>query len=386
MKIKRYFGFMLFLLTLLFFTSCNNATRIELNDMPITHETKFGGVYILITIEDFNDKGFEYGDGVNISFSNGYKLENLPYYNGYYTNTGEPLLVGYSGYPYIKVGINNGDDLYNLAGLKEEDTANVELSEKGKYKDIQEALDIHYTDVQGDLPDWKFGNFRVVNVGKMKENILYRSASPVDNQHNRAKVCDGLISSVNTVLNLSDDNQELKGHIEKEGFNSLNYKRIYDNNRVIALSMNMNFQSGQEDKTPKLYSEFKESTFQTKLLVGLRFAIENDGPYLIHCVEGKDRTGFVCMVFEALSGATYNEIINDYMITYDNYYDINKETNLVKYNIIKEKNIDIMLKTIINDDSVDIKTANYEYYIEKYLISRGMQESEITTLKTKLCK
>ena len=51
---------------------------------------------------------------------------------------------------------------------------------------------------------------------------------------------------------------------------------------------------------------------------------EHSGPCLIHCVEGKDRTGFVCALMLALAGASAQEIIDDYMITYYNYYGITK--------------------------------------------------------------
>ena len=132
--------------------------------------------------------------------------------------------------------------------------------------------------------------------------------------------------------------------------------------------------------------QFKSEDFSNKLVKGLTSMANNDGPYLVHCVEGKDRTGFVIMSFEALANATYDEIVNDYMITYDNYYDINQESDSSKYNVIKSKNIDVMLKTVINDDSVDIRTANYGYYVEQYLIRKGMEQTEITALKTKLCK
>ena len=173
------------------------------------------------------------------------------------------------------------------------------------------------------MSDEKFGNFRVVNVGNLKRDILYRSSSPVDNQHSRAAVVDKLINGkVNTIINLSDDEAELAEHFNAADFNSPYAKSLYDRGSIIALSMNMSF---------------KDNAFKQKLIAGLRFALNNDGPYLIHCVEGKDRTGFVCMIFEALAGATYEEIVNDYMITYDNYYDINKESNLSKYSIIKEK-------------------------------------------------
>lgn len=105
-------------------------------DLGIQHEEEFGGAYALMTIDDFNALGFEYGDSVNVEFSNGYKLEALPYYNGYYTKNGEPLLVAYTGYPYIKLCIKSGDDLFTAAGLAQDDTVNITLAEKAAYLPI----------------------------------------------------------------------------------------------------------------------------------------------------------------------------------------------------------------------------------------------------------
>jgi len=393
---KRIFSILFILLFSLSLLGCKNDeenkntnnNELILSNQKISHETKFGGIYIEITIDDFNKLGYSFGDSLNIKFSNGYELSDLPYYNGYYTDTGKPLLVGYPGYPYIRAGINNGDDLFNIAALKETDTATIKLESKAKFLPIQEALDIHYTDIQGDMPDSKFGNFRVVNVGNLKNDILYRSASPVDNQHNRAPVVDRLIKDkVNTIINLSDNSSELKAHTEKEDFNSPYALSLYEKGNIIALSMNMNFKAEKDtDTTPKLYREFTDNTFQGKLIQGLKFMISHDGPYLVHCVEGKDRTGFVCMVIEALASASYNEIINDYMITYDNYYDINLNSEPSKYDVIMNKNIIEMLKTIINDDNVDIKTADYGYYSKRYLMSKGMSEEDINTLVAKITK
>ena len=121
-----------------------------LENCSIIHEPEFGGIYITNTIEEFNALGFEYGDSINITFSNGYELTGLPYYNGYYTKNGDALLVAYPGYDYIKAAINNGDDLWEVAGLAETDTAAITLGEKGAFSDIQKARDIHYTDERTD--------------------------------------------------------------------------------------------------------------------------------------------------------------------------------------------------------------------------------------------
>ena len=109
-----------------------------------------------------------------------------------------------------------------------------------------------------------------------------------------------------------------------------------------------------------------------------------DPPYLIHCTEGKDRTGFVCMLAEALAGASYQEIADDYMLTYDNYYRITEESEPEKYKTILEKNLDAMIRSVVNDDTVDIKTADLSAYAEKYLQKAGMSSEEIEAFRRRL--
>lgn len=348
-----------------------SGQTLTLPATAIEHETKFGGVYIKITIADFNAMGFAFGDSLNVTFSNGFELKDLPYYNGYYVDMGEPLLVGYPGYPYIRTGYNNGEDMYVKAGLTETDTATIVLAEKAKYLDVQESLDIHYSDEQGDRSDEVFANFRAVGVGNLKQNVLYRSASPVDNQHKRAAIADRLAAQAGVafVLDLSDNEQEVAAHIEAEDFDSPHFSSLYEQGNVIALSMNM---------------AFKSEGFSEKLVRGLTAASKADGPYLVHCVEGKDRTGFVCVVMEALAGATYQEMVADYMVTYDNYYGINQTSEPTKYGIIKEKYVDVMLRYIAGDGDVDITTVDYATAVKAYLLSIGMAEADIDALKERL--
>jgi protein tyrosine/serine phosphatase len=236
----------------------------------------------------------------------------------------------------------------------------------------------------------------------MKDNILYRSASPIDNSHNRAAVTDKLMKAagVNYEVDLSDSDEELIEHMSKDDFNSPYFKTLYDKKNVIALDMNMQIKDNptlqgsgmiknEVSSTLLVKAQMKELTFGEKLVKGLKAMAEHDGPYLVHCVEGKDRTGYIVMVLSALSGASYQEMIDDYMITYDNYYGINKESDQTKYNTIKKRNIDMFLRYISdNEDNldVDLTTINYEEAITKYLTRIGMQEKDINTLKTKLTK
>ena len=353
---------------------------VKVENLEVKHETEFGGVYIVMTIDDFNKVGFKYGDSVDVEFSNGYKLEDIPYYNGYYVDAGEALLIAYPGYDYIKVAINYGDDLWERAGLKatasqstlwstaaldEHSKATVTLKEAGKYLDVQEARDIHYPDERSKFPsDIVFANFRNFVMGDLKEGVMYRSASPCDNQHNRAPYVDALIkeAGVNCILNLSDNDAKIEKYMAKDDFNSPYFAELYNKGNVYPIALNMNYLSDE---------------FASKIAQGFIDISSKEGPYLIHCTEGKDRTGFVCMLIEALAGAEYQEIADDYMVTYDNYYEINEVKDPRKYKVILEKNLDAMLKFVVGDEKVDIKTAELSGYARSYLLKAGMSNEQI---------
>ena len=342
--------------------------------LAVIHEKKFGGVYLDITIDEFNALGFEYGDSCDVTFSNGYKLEDIPYYNGYYSKTGHPLISAYPGFPHIDVCVNNGDPLWETAGLKEGDTGTVTLREKGKYLTTQQALAAVYTTDRNDYPsDEAFANFRAMKGGQIAENMVYRSASPCNNEYGRAAYASALAekAGVQFILDQADSTEEVEGYYTDPSFDLSWHKGLFDNGHVAALDMNVNYRSQK---------------FAGKLVEGLRQMIAQDGPYLIHCTEGKDRTGFTCALLEALCGASYDEMLDDYMISYDNYYGINKQTDKDRYDaVVDAKFNDIAL--CIGGQPVDGKLDGLDYKAgaRKYLLDAGMTEEEITQLENKLC-
>ena len=62
---------------------------------------------------------------------------------------------------------------------------------------------------------------------------------------------------------------------------------------------------------------YSSQYFKTQTIKALQAICKNDGPFLIHCTEGKDRTGFVCILIEALAGASYQQIVDDYVYAED---------------------------------------------------------------------
>ncbi|MCQ2911946.1 MAG: tyrosine-protein phosphatase [Bacilli bacterium] len=359
----------------------NTNTKLATAEMSVIHETKFDSVYGSLTIEEFMRKGFEFGDSVNVTFSTGYTFEDIPFYDGYYVKTGAPLVIGYPGYPYIDFATNNKANCYQNLELKDGDKMTITLKEKGKYLVEQETFSTKYSDTRSDYSTNEvFANFRPMEVSTMKSGLFYRGASPVDNQHNRASFANNLIEEegVKFVLDLADSQEEMESYIASKDFNSQYALNLYRTGDIAFLDMGVDFTS---------------SVFQEKLSIGLTELVEHEAPYYIHCTEGKDRTGFVCYLLEALSGASYEELENDYMITYDNYYGINKTDSKAKYDAI----VDLRFKDFINlltpthdgsflgdrGQSTRLFTSNknsLEEAAREYLIQGGMTEEKVNKL------
>ena len=87
------------------------------------------------------------------------------------------------------------------------------------------------------------------------------------------------------------------------------------------------------------------------------------------------------MLLEALMGASYQEIVDDYMLTYDNYYEITEEKDKAKYDVILEKNLIAMLYTVAGTKDIDLRTADLSALAKTYLKDGcGMTDTAIEAL------
>ena len=372
-----------------FLFSCNNLNQNvsvsqnsnvnvpHLDNVNIYEYKAFGNIDMDISIEEFNKLGFEYGDSVNVMISNGYEALDIPYFDGYYAKTGDLALVSYPTHDNVHLCIVNGDRIWDIAKVTDKDTISVILNEKGKYKKVQELLKIKYSnDREEYVSDIAFANFRNVKMGNIKEKMLYRGASPIDNLNFRAKYADKLIAEngIKYDINLSDSSRSVHEHLNKEDCESPYFDSLYQNNKVITLSMDMNFRSKK---------------FGEKVVEALIAMSKNDGPYYIHCVEGKDRTGVFCAIIEGLAGATYEEIVDDYMKTYDNYYGINEKTDKLRYDTIKNQYIDYMLRFYADygengNKDIELKDLEWTNIMGRYLTDNGMTIEDLNNLYDKL--
>lgn len=236
-----------------------------------------------------------------------------------------------------------------------------------KYK----ALKLKYSKNREDYAsDEVFANFRNVKVGNIKEGILYRGASSIDNSMGRAKYVDKLISEVgvNFDVDLTDNDDKIKRHFSKKDFASNYFKSLYESGKTVLLHMDTNYH---------------EQKYHDRVVKALTAMSKNEGPYYVHCVEGKNRTGFVLAVIEGLAGASYEEIVKDHMITFANYYGITEESDKEKYDILKARYIDSMLRYIADNDpwtgngTIELSGLDWVNIMGRYLNKHGMSDEDI---------
>ena len=346
------------------------STSFDLTDID-----KNGNVVFQCPAEEFEKAGFDIGDIVSVSFLD--QTLDLPYCTHYIdVSAGQPGLFRRSGYLVLALNMQNFALTYQIVSPdKNEDeswnyaegvSGPVEVSfhmkeKKGYPYAIITAL--NYSDLRSDywfFSDEQFANFRAVKTTGMGVNRLYRTASPLDPAHNRSTYAETAIkkAGVTLILNLADTESTVS---QFERYESNYYSSII--HKELGLSINV---IGEDTKK--------------KLVEGFRLMAQTPGIYAINCLEGKDRTGFAIALLECLMGASYQEVIDDYMVTYYNYYTLTKEDDL--YDIIAEKNIKATLENVFGVD--ELMTADLKAEAEEYLTEGGLDEKTILSLKKNL--
>ena len=372
--IRKHISILIVCVMLLSLSACtpaeNSTGEVKPIQATVIEIEKYGHAVLDITTEDFTAIGYELGDIVCVHF--GSFKENMPFFDGYYTNPGGVMLRGLASEKNIAVCINYGD-FAKETGLAIGDRVEISRAKKAGMLTFYELSALKYSDNRVDYSDdVTFANFRAVTVGSIGDGKLYRSASPINNEHGRASYANTLIAEagVATVLNLADSEEDIAEYIATKDFNSAYYLGLYEAGNVIALDMNLNF-----------YAD----TFAASVAEGLIFLAQNDPPYSIHCTEGKDRTGFAAILLEALMGAELQEIIDDYMLSFYNYYGITKETEPERYEVVLNNNLYAMLYQVTGTNSYEELTqVDLESAVTNYLLDAGMSKEDILTLKTKL--
>lgn len=334
-----------------------------------------GNLYLDFPADSFLTK-FELGDIVTVAI-NGYDTLELPVAEA----SGDVpiawfMLSAISGSDKLLLTMHNGQlaEVLGITDVKKPIEVIVSMKDKGGFKFGLEMRNVQYLDVYVEnyptLSIEEFANFREVRTTGMGKNKLYRSSSPIDPCLGRNLKADSLAkeAGVATFINLADAEEYA---IAFNGFDS----SYYSTKDAIFLALPV---------------EFFSKPFEEGLAKGFRYMIEHDGPYLVHCTYGMDRTGFTIAILEALMGATTEEIQADYAKTFSNYYYVTDGKQI----ILNEQQVDFFkavvlrnLKAVYRAEGVNIPdTDNIDWAsaTAKYLETFGLTPEEISALKEKL--
>jgi len=368
-KIKNLFLLMLISFALVI-SSCNSTQdnmqmtmekeSVVYNDVEssIVAADKYGNLETDLSATMLMEEGYDYGDMVKISIGDdSYQAPIVSTYSD--VDVGNFLIRIKEDNVYF--AINYGNCL-KKTGASEGTKIVISMVNKGSYLLEYQTRHLTKSEERSDYDsDEMFANFRTISAGDIKSGIVYRSCNP-SLADARAPYAENLAKKygINTIINLADNEESLKEHMNTITW----YKDMYEMGKVILLDMDVDYTSVD---------------FGQKLAKGFIFLSENKGPYLIHCNEGKDRAGFAAVVLEALMNASLEEIETDYMMSYSNYYGVEKGT--MQYDYIADTPFN-MLKNIAN--GTEVKDSNLSMIAEKYLMSIGLNNSQIMAIKNNL--
>lgn len=348
-------------------TGCTDNSGISVEEPmlqgKISSYNEFDGAMLDFTEADMEKAGFTLGDLVSITLDG--KTYDVPYYNGYYNRNGELLCVAYPSYPSICFTACNTGLPQELKGL-EGHSITIRMKQKGGCLDVQKAMSLSYTydrNNYADISDAQFANARAVKAGKIVSGVLHRSTTPFSNIISRCNYVSEYLekSKVKTVLNLADTEEDILS------YDMPPYSRsLWDEGNVILCPLKANPTADD---------------FNNRLIAALKELPKHPAPYVVHCMEGKDRTGYVCALLEGLCGATYEEMVADYLTTYDNFYGVTpeKDRDVCDMLVVLKLNPCLMYYAGVSDEA-QLPNIDYAKAFSDFLLSHGMSRQELDAL------
>ncbi|MCQ2071071.1 MAG: tyrosine-protein phosphatase [archaeon] len=332
-----------------------------------------------LTLEDLKNAGYAEGDTFDI------EIKGTIVHDATLTH-------GFLGLFMFDTYLNTEKDGHLAAGtywdnLLPNDIGNtVTITHVGHNNDY-DKLDRLLVDYSHDIADYGgdeavFANFYEVTGGDIKDGRLYRSYNPYTAGNARLPYVNKLAeeAGIEYMATLSMSSEDILAQIAKgaEGY-------------CIDL-----FEKGQSSATNIGYKYFINKNEVKLILMGMA---DNDGPYQVHCNVGRDRTGFMVTLLQALCGASEDDMMASAANAYVNLYrvDPNSEEYKVIVNSTYCRNIyyicnhdridgDLVKGTLPVDwtgkdvNGIDLKKAAYDYCTEYLEIDGSVVDRLIANL------
>lgn len=345
---------------------------------------QYGMLVPSFSVADMKRCGFDYADLINVQIGDDVFLKDVPFVTGF----NEVGVMDVCLCDYNAKGTTFGfgqlhGNFQKFIGGKVGDPIVISMSKKGGYGDLYKIMhSVYDTDRAKYGTDEQFANFREVRTTGMAEGVLYRSSNPLNLKDNpvRYACVDQLAKRVGiqTEIDLADTDAKVGDYMKYDGFAATYCPGLFEAGSTVCLGLDA--------------SVFTE-TFKKKLGEGLLFMVDHPAPYLVHCNEGKDRCGFVSLLLEALAGASYREVADDYMVTITNFYLVQKGS--VEYDVRQKMSVDrlawllahynmIQDYNTIDWENIDPTSVDLQKAAHDYVIDCGLTESQCEQLIGKL--
>ena len=272
----------------------------------------------------------------------------------------------------------------------------ISIVSKGSYIGRIGIGELERTDDRADYDsDEAFANFREVAIGNISHGKLFRTSHPALDS-SRSSYAGQLTEEarVQSIINLSDSDEDLARAYQINSY----YRALGDEGGVVSVFMDESLLLAKtipDGVSLSSLPDLDESSFAVMSLIsdallsdvipprlreGLLFMIEKDPPFLVHCVDGKDRTGLTIALLAAIMDATVDEILDDYAQSFVSFY------HVVPGSHVHQEFRDIMADMLTRLNSgIPIDNSNVKNTAMRYLVDQvGLTLEQIGALQNKL--
>ena len=338
----------------------------------------YGDPSLEMTSGELADLGYEYADIVSVHFlDQTVEMPVIPDFR--YVGAGcAGLMMWEDRSVPISLAILNGSFAaeYGLAETQKDSDGElmyvpsaeypivftIDIIEKNGYAETYASYDMSRTNNRADYPDLsdeEFANFREVTTGGIAAGRLYRSSSPINPKYGRNRYADQALEKhgIKNIINLEDTETAARGYSGFEG-------SYYSRQNVLYLNLGVD-----------LTLEYNRAN----LVKAMERLAEAETPILVHCMEGADRAGVFVALLECLMGASADEVRQDYMISFCNYYGLTPGTK--QYEQVSH-GIETHLKKVFGTDTFEGLDLQQE--AEAFFLRTGVDQETLNTVKKKL--
>lgn len=163
-----------------------------------------------------------------------------------------------------------------------------------------------------------YGGYAIDGGGRLRSGILWRSA------HHRDATADDLAAvdrlGIETIIDLRGDDERAEHPCKRS--DNFSARILFAEGNTAGLAPHLQAAGGAidaETARARMIDVYAAMPYRPVLVNTLRLYLsalaEYDAPSLVHCVAGKDRTGFAVAIVHRLLGVHDDDVMADYLLT-----------------------------------------------------------------------